>query len=537
MADDGKQLAVVLDIPVVEVTLLEDRARVVRKAAIELSTGQTRARIEGVSPVLSDKTLTGAIAGGDGARVVDAQVFRRLVMRQDDVDREPASELATLQAELEQREAELQSLEDETALLGRHAAGLDRIAQLTFAELAEDVSWARDIGPEWAGRIDDLHNAERDLRERLVTLAAGMEECQRILQRLRNRLDRLHDPPEREAATIEAVIAVERAGSYTLVIDYVVPGACWRPYHTAQLIEGDEPDRDGQTGARVVFTTDACVWQNSGEDWCDVNLVFSTERASLGTNPPVLHSDILAVQKKSDQVVVEAREQEIQTTGLGGGERPSGQLPDLPGIDDGGVVRAFRASTSTTVPADGRPYRIQLQSFEVDARVQLVAMPELAQCVFAKSIQENRGSGPILAGPVDLIRQSGFVGRTSVLFVAAGERFEIAWGPEPDLRVKRTTEVSEDKSRLLSSWIVRTHKIYVMLSNLGDRNHSIEITERVPVSEIDKVKIQIDTDKTTGHRESDKNGMVTWQLEMRAHDHERIQLHYQLKKHEDVRGI
>jgi len=56
-----------------------------------------------------------------------------------------------------------------------------------------------------------------------------------------------------------------------------------------------------------------------------------------------------------------------------------------------------------------------------------------------------------LAGPVDLIRENGFVGRTSVLFIAAGERFELGWGPDAELRVKRHSESKQEKSRRLSS--------------------------------------------------------------------------------------
>ena len=566
-ADEGKGLSVVIDVPVDEVTLLEDRARIVRRGVVELAAGLCRVRVEGVAPILSDKTLTGEIFAGEesedgddnstkgngaekpvGAEIVDTQVSRRLVVSYDDPDREPAPDEAALQAELREREAEIKRLETESALMERHASGLDKIAQLTYAELTEDVSWGREIGSQWTGRIDDIKKSERELRQRLVTLASDIEERKRARHRLQLRLEGLRNPPERESASIDAMILVERAGQYTVVFDYVVPGACWRPYHTAQLIEpepapepggkGDGAEKSAKSPApRVAFSTDACVWQNTGEDWRNAQLIFSTERASLGTDPPILDSDILAVRPKSKEVVVETREQEIQTSGLGAGEFAAREAPELPGIDDGGVVRNFRAPQRSTVPADGCPHRIALSSFESRAEVALVSMPELIECVFTRTTLENRGEFPILAGPVDLIRKSGFVGRTQILFVAAGEKFEIGWGPEPDLRIKRTTEVTEDKSRLLSSWIERTHKVYVMLSNLGSRSHAIEITERVPLSEIDKVKIQLQADKTTGGKQPDKNGFVKWTIDLVPRGYERVQLCYELKKHDDVRGI
>jgi len=52
-----------LDAPVTEVTVLEDRAQVVREGRADLPAGRVRVRVAGVSPVLADKTLALSLAG------------------------------------------------------------------------------------------------------------------------------------------------------------------------------------------------------------------------------------------------------------------------------------------------------------------------------------------------------------------------------------------------------------------------------------------------------------------------------------------
>lgn len=523
-----------IEAPVREVTLQEDRARVVRTGQAELPAGVVRVRVQGVAPVLSDKTLTGAVAE-DGARVADARVVRELLVGYDESRDEREARAAALQAELQALDERLDVLEDERVIVERHASGLDKLAALTLAELSEDVSYGKAIDDSWAERLEELRQAERERRGRLVAIAGEIEDLRRERQRLDERIVRTQQPFEREWACIEADVAVAQAGSYTLRFEYTVPNACWRPYHTARLLDqaGDQAEA---AGARVAFSTDACVWQNTGEDWRDAQLILSTERASLGTEPPTLESDILRVRRKSEAVVVETREQEVQTL-LPDADDTTVVSPEVPGIDDGGEALHLRAQKLSTVPSDGRPYRVRLGSFTSDATVELIATPELMAGVLTKSTQENLGSGPILAGPVDLIRQSGLIGRTSVLFVAAGARFELGWGPEPDLRVKRETDVTEDKSRLLSSWVERVHEIEIRLSNLGGRERTVRVTERVPVSEIDKVKITVDPAGTTGGKRPDKNGFVEWQVTVAAGEHERVQLSYKLERHEDVYGL
>ena len=80
MASDSAAGVTALEAPVVEVTLFEDRARIVRVGRASLSEGEARMRLEGVSPVLADMTLSASVEGR-GARVVDACVRRRIVTR------------------------------------------------------------------------------------------------------------------------------------------------------------------------------------------------------------------------------------------------------------------------------------------------------------------------------------------------------------------------------------------------------------------------------------------------------------------------
>src|SRR5262249_31705661 len=152
------------------------------------------------------------------------------------------------------------------------------------------------------------------------------------------------------AAKLVIDLVAEHASEVTVTASYIVPGAAWRPYHRARLV---------RETARVEWETTACVWQATGEDWRDVDLTCSLERPSLGVEPPELADDELYARRKPDQVVVETREQELETTGLGGGPA------EVPGIDDGGVGLKL-AATHVSVRADGRPHRVAVGGFASD---------------------------------------------------------------------------------------------------------------------------------------------------------------------------
>ncbi|MCC6524263.1 MAG: mucoidy inhibitor MuiA family protein, partial [Polyangiaceae bacterium] len=518
-----------VSLPVTTVTVLEDRAHVVRRGRVRLAGGLERLAVLGVAPVLADKTLAArAVAGA--ARVTDVRALRSVVEVGDD------GPSAALGRELEARHdalgRELEALSADERLATAARAAHERLVALTLGELAVDSAWGRAPSDDAAPALAELRTGRTAAIVRAVELGARRAELVAERDRLRERLARLRtvagerarergEGPlfEREEATLELDVHADAAAEVELEVSYLVPGACWRPGHRAHLVAG----ADGR-GAKVVFRTDGCVWQHTGEDWPDVELVFSTERASLGIEPPELTSDILRVERRREAIEIERRAEVVETTGLGAGPPAS----ELPGIDDGGAPLRLGARARASVPSDGRPHRVPIAELVAAAELEHVAVPELSPCVFTKSVQALAGTVPILAGPVDLVMASGFVGRTRVLYVAPGERFALGWGPDPELRVKRSVHETPPKAAgVLGAWRTREHEVELRLSNLGSTPRRLRVTERVPVSELEQVKVELDPSRTSGGgTQADADGFVHFVVELAPYGREKVTLGY-----------
>jgi uncharacterized protein (TIGR02231 family) len=136
------------------------------------------------------------------------------------------------------------------------------------------------------------------------------------------------------------------------------------------------------------------------------------------------------------------------------------------------------------------------------------------------------------------VKNSGFAGRTSIKYVAPGERFELGWGPDPSLRVARQHEHLDEESKVLSSWVTTPHRVSVHLSNIGPEPRLMEVLERIPVSEVEKVKITLDPKHTSpGASEPDADGFVRWTVDLTAFARRSVRIAYAVKKHPDVVGI
>ncbi|WP_271251891.1 mucoidy inhibitor MuiA family protein [Pseudanabaena sp. Chao 1811] len=512
-----------LDAPVTTVTLLEDRAQVQRIGKAQLTAGLWRVTVDRVAPVISDKSLRAQFTGVFNARVNDVRVRRRILIKESD----RTGLIEDLKKEWRSQYDQYQILTEDRQYLEEQFEQIGMILARALQELPIDAAWGQVDPMAWRSQLQPIFQRLRDIRSEILNTYHAQTQLQDAIARLVKRIQSEASPDTIYIARVEADLVIAQTGEYELAFDYIVPNALWRPYHQAQLQMGDN--------SQLTFRTDGCVWQNTGEDWLNVDLVFSTARASLGTEPPLLADDLLNIREKSKKIAVEMRDQTVKTTGLGAGARASDTV-DLPSVDDGGEVRSIRATRKANIPSNGRPYRVPLFQFQSSAKIGHILMPELALQVVLKSEQTNNSNLPILAGPVDLVRSTEYVGRTTISFIAPQEKFALGWGTDAMMRVQRTTSQKRDKNHL-TQWNTITNSINIFLSNIGDEVRKIAMTERVPVSELEKVKVEVVQDETSDRLQPDANGFCNWHLQLPPYSQAKVTLVYKVAAAPDVEGL
>ncbi|WP_327170532.1 mucoidy inhibitor MuiA family protein [Streptomyces sp. NBC_01336] len=511
-------------LPVTAVTCLEDRAHIERSTVLDLEAGVQRLRLGPVSALAVDRTLHAELTSGHPATVLDVRIVRDWTPREpspptddDSALRHRVHTLEEEQRELGQRRDRLNARLD---LLGRLAADLLR-------EIGEGAGFGETERARWTRELDRV-DAERDghaeqlrsAQARLTALAAELSDVQRALHLS-------EDEPAELVGHIELTVRTAAAGPVGLRLSHLTPCALWRPAYRAVL------DGDGLT-----LETDAMVWQRTGEDWSGVRLTLSTARSALATDPPRLDEDRLTLKDRSAAerrtVEVELREEEIGTLG------PAAVL-GLPGVDDGGEARVLRAPSPVSIPGDGAAHRVRLSSFTAAAPSEYACSPELSPLVTQVVRFDNRSGHALLAGPVDLVRGSGFSGRGTLDFTAPGSPVELAFGSCDDYRVVRDTEESRDVTGLTQRTVV-TRTVRLHLSRFsapgehGDR--VVAVRERIPVSEVSAVEVRLHKNACSPAPDTvDAEGIARWDVALPPGGRRTVTLVYELSASGKVSGL
>ena len=302
-------MSTTVTLPVVKVTVLEDRALVERRGEVTLPAGPQRLRVEGLSPLAVDRSLQLSLAGGN---IIGARVSRVWKEQPKEGLREHRTELGRRVESLEQAQrlaaADVKRLQARLGVANTaHADVLRSISESVGAGKAAVDTWRQHLAAVRA-EVASTEEALRQARKR-------EEEARQRLEEARSALTQGEQPESKLLTSAEVELNHPTGGAVTVGVAYLVPCAVWRPAYRATL-------RRLEVGEAVTLECEAVVWQRTEEDWKDVEMAFSTARPTLGATPPRLVEDRLYLRDKTQQekhtVEVTIREETIQTTGEGG---------------------------------------------------------------------------------------------------------------------------------------------------------------------------------------------------------------------------
>lgn len=151
------------------------------------------------------------------------------------------------------------------------------------------------------------------------------------------------------------------------------------------------------------------------------------------------------------------------------------------------------------------------------------AYPECRRDVYLKVSARHDGfarNWPLLAGPVRVRGNA----QSLLSFCAPGQSFELSLGLDEQLNVWRETSSESDVVPITGTqrW---THEVKVWVQNLVDRPQRVWVRERIPVSELRHLKVELL--EAGGHR-ADENGFVDRNVELEPYEIVCLRLTYRI---------
>ena len=482
--------------PVSSVVVYPDRAQVTRVQTVKCEGRGTLARFEELPPA-SDPASFRAQA--------DRGTVEGLLASEHTRESRYGAERERLEKQRAEQEREVTALEDarvrantlDTLGSSLNEVALSRIRR-EFTEAKPDTrAWSTALDTALADRV--RASADREAQ------VAKLRVAQRALAEVKTREARTEAASARIDRSVEVRLDCPAGAQARVELSYLVGGASWQPAYEARA---DEP------GRAVELSTYATVQQSTGEDWKEARLALSTAVPDENATPPEPRPLQVYSEERKEERKVLARRDEYQEHAQMDATTPSSGK-SLQAMAQGLSVQ-LAVPEKADVPGDGAAVRLRVARTRLQASFSWRSVPKLYPVVFRVARLTNAAPFPLLPGAVDVFRQTGFLGRQPLERVAQGAPFELTFGIEEGLRVERQVVEEVQRDTGLFGGKRRFRYAYrFQVANYRKAPEEVELSEHIPVSELDDVKVELDLKKTTaGYLLVPEDGLASWKLRL-----------------------
>lgn len=279
--------------------------------------------------------------------------------------------------------------------------------------------------------------------------------------------------------TVKVKVSVKEAGAGEVRLGYVVYNVDWVPAYSVRLLKGNPK-------ANVDY--DGIVSQATGEDWSNVQLTLSTATPSEPSGPGEISPVYVNLQKKEEMPAADSYMGSPEAQVFGAGEKR------YVNVRSGGTAVSYVFPERVTVKTDELSFRrLRLASFDAPVSLVHVTRPVVEEKVYLRSDLENVSPYVLLPGFVSLFMEGDYIGDAEMASeVGVGGNFELWWGSDPSITVKRLMLERETSRTGLLGGGRRTILDYrIDLENTASTPLMLEVWDRRPVSQSGDIEVRL----------------------------------------------
>lgn len=499
-----------------EVTLYGSSALVRREARVP---GSGTFVLQGLPFVLDKNNVRVRCVGGDVANV---EVRERVL------DKTPNERMQVLRDRMSVLRRELEVLSDEGAVLQAMREHVQQLMKLDLSTHSTDVQTGKTSIESWGASYDFLATRLSDNTNALRELQWKIEEKSQAIKAVETELGRIQGSG---AVHVYDVVAdVIGAGTPTLEVEYFVGSTGWQPAYDL---------RTAKDLSKVELTYRARVWQQTGEDWEDVEVNLSTARPQKGAQGPELAPIWLSIWQPNPAARAPSR-----TQGLGYvGSEEKNKAIDGPPAEDGtlrgpgdtvpprpfasvqseGLSVRFKLARRETIESRDLPTTVLVGTGDLAITPERYTAPSLDPTVWLRARTKNTSAWALLPGTAAVFFGADFLGSAQLETVQPGQEFTLALGADPGVTVTRTqTDDLKKGPGFLSSTSSKIDGWRIHLENHGtvganpDGSVDVIVREVLPRARDERINVEIsraDPKPSSDERwkqDMEEKGIQTW---------------------------
>ena len=396
---------------------------------------------------------------------------------------------------------------------------------VTVAQIKEGVTFYRTRLTEIEKTILDTR---REIRE--------IEEENRKIQ---SQLSEWNYKKNMPSSRIEVSLEMEKAGDCSLLLDYIVSNASWRPSYDIRIDEVGDP---------VKIFRKSTVRQNTGTDWKNIKLSFSTGNPMEQQELPELYPwyiDFIYPQQTKLQLKGAAPAQSQRPREKASLAVRAAQAPEAEALDEydfyeavvdvasssNNSIQEFALQTPASISADGKEYVFAIGADEIEASYHYQSVPKKEKAAYMVATMTDWEGYELVDGKANIYYEQMFIGETYLSTSMTLDSLQLSVGKDKGLVVDRKVVKEFTKTRNIGANVRKGFGYELIVRNTKAVEVNLIVEDQIPVSSNSQISVE---KEDIGDGKLDPvSGKVTWRIKVAPGETVTLPLRYSVKYPKD----
>ena len=521
-----------------DVTVFITGGEVHRTAKVNIKEGRNKLIFTGISTVADNKSVQFTSDKSFGLVSVSSEIDYLSIGQKNDRVTVLKDSLDLLKGKLKDYQNEKAAYADEQALLRKNNAIKGEQENLSVEELKSMADFYRTRMMELYKTISDYDVKIQDVNQKIY--------------RYQNQLTELNYKETIKSNQIHVIIDSDVATTMNVNLKYVVSNCGWQANY--DLIAKD-------VNENITIKYKAKVYNNTGNDWNNVGLVLSTADPNISASAPNLNpwylnqyslkqSDELSQNKGTEGYVVPQNRvykkfyQNASTPqmnqNLDGfvtfGNDQSFTGTTMPGtgntvtfttIQVSQLSTEFQIADPYTIPADSKPYLVDITEHSLEATYTYKAVPKLDKDAFLLANIVGWERLELIPGPTQVYFADTYVGQSYINTANVGDTLRLSFGRDKKIIVERKLLEEFSDKKVVGGNRKDQYMYEIKLKN----NHAIPVTinllDQVPISQDSDISVSVD--EISGAQMKEETGILKWLIRLEPGGTSSVRLGFTIK--------
>jgi uncharacterized protein (TIGR02231 family) len=382
------------------------------------------------------------------------------------------------------------------------------------------------------------------IRQRLITTKTNWLAQQEKLTAIGTEADKLRQQlasmqAQAPRPTSEVVVEISSTVDVpaTFTITYFVGNAGWLPAYDL---------RAKGVGQPIELMMKAQVSNNTGEDWDKVGLSLNSGNPTLGGVMPAMNPWTLYVYQP--RVLQEVAIRSSRTRDAEGyfAPPPSAAMNDAvqlkqeeaasyqwaSAITPRTTTTEYSIATPFTIPSDGKPHTVGVQTQSIAATYKHYATPKLDKDAFLYARTTGWEDLNLLPGEANVFFEGTFVGQSFLQLDQPKDTLDISLGRDKGVVVERVKRKTTNEKAIVGGKRTITVGWDLTVRNTKGTAVDLEVRDQYPLSPQSEIEVKL-TDKG-GATVDDQKGLLTWNQRIEPRATKKLGFSYEVKHPKDL---